>query len=275
MRDELVVAQPHQVADVRLDLRHRDRGQPDAGAIVVDPCREERPLPGNQPADVPHRPVQHQVGAVDRLGEPDAVLVREQVEVGVEVRLVGEVQRAEAAPVHEVVADRLRRLGPERAIGDVGHQVQAERRDPGHARVLDAGVAGAALPARVGLEHDAAPLDADRHAVLEHHLRQPDARDVARRHEPRQQAERAVRGTAGRGVEHALGLVRVAVGRHHHPRARELERNRHPLTPDPICVDTKCRWKATNSATAGAASTHAPARIAPNGFAARAETVLM
>ena len=175
----------------------------------------------------------------------------------------------------QILGDGLRRLGPERAVGDVGHQVQAERRDPRDARVLDAGVAGAALPARVGLEHDAAPLDADRHAVLEHHLGQPDARDVARRHEPRQQAQRAVRRAAGRGVEHALGLVRIAVGRHHHPRARQHERNRHPLTPEPICVDTKCRWKAMNSATAGAASTQAPARIAPNGFAARADTVLM
>ena len=50
---------------------------------------------------------------------------------------------------------------------------------------------------------------------------------------------------------------------------------RHPLTPDPRSEVVKCFWKATNSATAGAASTTAPARMAPNGFAARPAPVLM
>jgi len=48
-----------------------------------------------------------------------------------------------------------------------------------------------------------------------------------------------------------------------------------PFTPEPTSVETKCRWKAMNSPTAGAASTQAPARIAPNGFVARDDTLLM
>ena len=52
-------------------------------------------------------------------------------------------------------------------------------------------------------------------------------------------------------------------------------RGDHPFTPEPRLLWTKWRWKTTNSATAGAASTHAPARIAPNGLEARPDTVEM
>ena len=44
---------------------------------------------------------------------------------------------------------------------------------------------------------------------------------------------------------------------------------RQPLTPEPMSLDVKWRWKTTNSAITGAASTHAPARMDPNGLAAR------
>lgn len=49
----------------------------------------------------------------------------------------------------------------------------------------------------------------------------------------------------------------------------------HPLTPDPRSEEVKCRWNATKSATAGAASTTAPARIAPKGLLARPAALLM
>ena len=48
-----------------------------------------------------------------------------------------------------------------------------------------------------------------------------------------------------------------------------------PFTPEPRSVLMNLRWKITNSATAGAASTHAPARIVPNGLSASADTVVM
>ncbi len=49
----------------------------------------------------------------------------------------------------------------------------------------------------------------------------------------------------------------------------------YPLTPEPRLDAVKCFWNATNSATAGAASTTAPARIAPYGFVARPAMLLM
>ena len=45
------------------------------------------------------------------------------------------------------------------------------------------------------------------------------------------------------------------------------------FTPEPRSEEVKCRWNATNSATAGAASTTAPARIAPYGLLARPATL--
>ena len=61
------------------------------------------------------------------------------------------------------------------------------------ARVLDAGVGGAALPLPVGLEHDPLPLDADGHAVLDEHAGEADARDVAGSDDAGQEVELAVR----------------------------------------------------------------------------------
>ena len=135
-------------------------------------------------------------GPGHRLREPHAVLVREQVEVGVELGLVGEVQRPEPPPRHQVGRDRLRGLGPERPVGHVGHQVQLQRRHPRHPRVLDAGVAGPALPARVGLEHDAAALHADRHAVRERPPR-PARRATRCRRRPAAEAGAGARRACG------------------------------------------------------------------------------
>jgi hypothetical protein len=96
-------------------------------------------------------------------------------------------------------------------------------------------VAGAALPALVGLEHDAAALDSDRRAVAHHDLGEADARHVAGRHQPRQQVQAPVgRAPAGR-VQDALRLERVAVcGGHHDAETREAEgnrRERHRVSP--------------------------------------------
>ena len=131
------------------------------GRSSVTPAGRWTPLAVAEPAEVPHRPVQHRVGrpavrAGHRLGEEHRVLVGEQVEVGVEVRLVARTApgRAGASSRRSVETASAGR-GPERAVGDVGHHVQPERRDPGDARVLDAGVVRAALPARVRLEHHA------------------------------------------------------------------------------------------------------------------------
>ena len=52
-----------------------------------------------------------------------------------------------------------------------------------------------------------------------------------------------------------------------------LQRHGQPFTPEPRSDEVKCRWNATNSATAGAASTTAPARIAPYGLLARPATL--
>ncbi len=82
----------------------------------------------------------------------------------------------------------------------------------------------------------------------------PGVRDGAQRH---------------RGSEAAASARKVAKPPAPTSPRPTTRRRRHPLTPDPRSEAVKCFWKATNSATAGAASTTAPARMAPNGFAAR------
>ena len=88
---------------------------------------------------------------------------------------------------------------------------------------------------------------------------------------------------AGR-VEDALGLERVARLRRHHDAEPGrgvygttrggLQRARISPSRRSRCrMEVKCRWKTTNSATAGAASTTAPARIAPYGLAGAARHV--
>ena len=134
----------------------------------------------------------------------------------------------------------------------------------------------AAFPALVGAQHHALPPYPDRHAVLDDDLREPDAGDVAGGDQPGQQPQPAVPVVAGRRVEHPVGLeLQRRVLAHDHTDPFEPVRHRHPLTPDPRSLETKWRWNAMNSATAGAASTAAPARIAPYGLSAAAATVLM
>ena len=179
------------------------------GRSSVETGRQVDALAGAEPAQVPHRPVQHRVAGLavragDRLGEVHDVLVGEQVEVGVEVRLVGELDRPEPLPAGQVGGDGEGRLRAEGAVRDVGHHVAAEAGYPGDARVLHSGVGLAALPAGVGGEHHAAPLDAGGHAVVEDHLGEPDAGDVARGDQPRQQVQGSVGGAARGRVQDAL-----------------------------------------------------------------------
>ena len=174
-----------------------------------------------EPAEVPHRPVQHRVRRSPvrvrhRLREEHRVLVGEHAQVGVQVGLVGELHRTEPAPLLEVGRHGEGEPRAERAVRDVGHEVQAERRHPRRARVLDPRVVGASLPAVVRRQDDTAPFDAHRDAVLEHDLDETDAGHVAGGHQARQQVQPAVgRPTAGR-VEDAELLQRVARLRRHH-----------------------------------------------------------
>ena len=137
-----------------------------------------------------------------------------------------------------------------------------------------------ALPAAVGLEHDALAFDAHRHAVLDHDPCDADPRDVAGSDQPREQVQLPVGAASGRGIEHPLDFELVALlGRHDDPDSGESVRERvehgHPFTPDPRSLERKYRWNTMNSATAGPASTTAPASTAPNGLDAVAATLLM
>ena len=94
-------------------------------------------------------------------------------------------------------------------------------------------------------------LDADRHAVLDHHLRQ--ARPATRCPPP----PTAAAGTARpSGVRPDAGLSTPSAsfgspwsGDITTPARGERDTGtRHPLTPDPIASTSKCRWKTMNSA---------------------------
>ncbi len=153
--------------------------------------------------------------AGDELGEEDDVLVREQVQIGLELRLVGELDGPEPVPRHGVGRVGERRLGAERTVRDVGHHVQAERVEEGDARVFDAGILPTVFPALIGREHHAEPLDADGDAVLDDDLGACDARDVARRDDARVQVQLAIRPPGRARVEDALRLQRIGrVGGH-------------------------------------------------------------
>ena len=168
--DEPVLAQLDERAQVGLDGVGGRVGDPDAGPVVGDAGREIGRLTVTEPAEVPHRPVQHRVAATtigcdDRLGEEDRVLVGEQPEVGVELGLVAELHGPEPSPVGQVVGDGQREAWSERAVGDVGHHRETKAGDVRRPRVLDTGVVGPALPAGVGREHHALARHADGHAV--------------------------------------------------------------------------------------------------------------
>ncbi len=66
---------------------------------------------------------------------------------------------------------------------------------------------------------------------------------------------------------------READAEHQRRRRPESSAHGHPFTPLPMLRSVNFRWNATNSATAGAASTTAPARIAPYGFVGSAGDV--
>ena len=154
--------------------------------------------------------------------------------------------------------------------------MDAEPLDERHSGILDAAVVGAALPPFVGREHDAPALDADRDAVVDDHLGQADPGHVAGGDQPGQQVQPAVRGVPGRRVEDPFGFPRLSGSgdmtvpmRVNGTGCRRRTVTGQPLTPEPMSLEVKWRWKTTNSPITGAASTHAPARIEPNGLAAR------
>ena len=134
--DELVVAQVDQVADVRLDLRRPGRRRSRCpGRSSVDPGREERPLARATTSRGPTSAGAASAKDSPRPGPEPArgrtpVLVREQVEVGVEVRLVAEMHRTEPPPATPGRRRRPGRPRPERPVGDVGHDVHGRALGP-------------------------------------------------------------------------------------------------------------------------------------------------
>ncbi len=149
--------------------------------------------------------------------------------------------------------------------------MHAEAWHPGNPRILDSGSVGAAFPSLVRGQDDPPSLDTDGNPVAQDDLNEPNARDVTVRDDSREQVEPPVRRAPAAGVEHAHGLKRVAgLGCHHNAQTGQGVRDGglkgqadQPFTPEPSSDEVKCRWKAMNSATAGAARTTAPARIAP------------
>ncbi len=227
-----VIAHVHQVAQVPLDVGHGHVGDPDAGAIVRDAGGQVLAFAGADPAQVPHGAVQHgvgghAVGVVHRFREEHRILVGEQVQVHGEVGLVLEEAGAQPLPAPQVLGMGEREAGTQRAVGHIGHEVLAQGGHPGGARVLGAGVVQAAFPALVrGQDHSFA-FHAGGHAVVvDDHFGEPHAGYVARRHEPRQQVQPAVRAAAAGGVEDALRFEVVAgFRRHDDPGTGEGERD--------------------------------------------------
>ena len=159
-------------------------GDPDSRSRVTQAGRQEDLTSAEDGAEVPRRAVQHgirepAVRAGDRLGEVHDVLVREQVQIGVQLRLVLEVHRAEAPPAAQVLGDGQGRPGPQRPEGHVTHDMDAEARDPGRARVFDPGVVVGSLPARIGGEDDAVASHPGRLAVAHQDLRDADPGHVS------------------------------------------------------------------------------------------------
>ena len=95
--------------------------------------------------------------------------------------------------------------------------------------------------------------------------------------EPGAGAGRGTVGTRGRRGhgQQARGEEQCGGERGAAPVGGQVHGEAHPLTPLLISVAVKCFWNATNRATAGAASTTAPARMAPNGLVARPAMLLM
>ncbi len=268
--------------DRRQIPRHRLDGHiadPDRLPRVGDPRRRHDPLVGFGLAQIPHRAMQcgeaeHAVGGDDGFGEEHGVLVVEEVQVDVERVVVGEEHRPEAPPFAKVGRHRERRAGAERSVRDVRHDEEPQVAHPCDARVLDAGIADTVLPRSIRLEHDALPLDADRHAARHDDAHESDAGHISRRDQARQQVHLPIRAAAGRWIEDPFQFVEVAVlRRHDHSDSRERVRDGrqpsldrgHPFTPDPRSELLKWRWNRMNSTDGGIASTTAPARIVPRG----------
>src|SRR5580693_9492572 len=140
------------------------------------------------------------------------------------------------------------------------------------------------LPARIGGEDDTVPAHSVWPAGPYQDLRDADPGHVSGGHQARQQPQPAVRAAPAGRVEHTPRLeLGPRLGGHEHAQAgqpvghirRDRVRHDQPLTPEPILTVTKCRWNSTNNTTAGRASTNDPAMIAPYGFVATPDDVLM
>jgi hypothetical protein len=94
-RDQEVTGETWQASDVAGDLVDRDERDPEPWARIGDGRRQRNAGVGSHPAQVPHRTVQHRerrdpFRVLDRLGEEDRILVRIEVEIGAQFRVVGE-----------------------------------------------------------------------------------------------------------------------------------------------------------------------------------------
>ena len=116
--DRLVVILGQGDEPVRPDMGERSHvlehrvgrrvGDPDSRSRVTQAGRQEDVAAAGDRAEVPRRAMQHgvrepAVRARDRLGEVHDILVREQVQIDVQVRLVLEVHRAQTPPAAQVV----------------------------------------------------------------------------------------------------------------------------------------------------------------------------
>ena len=187
-RQEPVLIPQHERGQILRDGFDRHVADPDRLPRVGDARGQHDPLVGLGLAEVPHRTVQHGEAAhavrrEDRFGEEHRVLVVEQVQVDVERVVVGEQHGAEPSPLAQVGRHGQRGARAERAVGDIRHHVQPEIGHPRDARVLDAGIADAALPRAVWRKHDALRARHRPARRLDDHAREPDPRDVARGHQ--------------------------------------------------------------------------------------------
>ena len=111
------------------------------------------------PAQVPHRPVQHRpapfpVRPWHRFREEHGIFVGEQVEVELQVWLVPEEHRTEPSPRAQVLRASQRQPRTHGAEGHIGHDVDTEVGEPCDTGILHSAVIDPALPRLVRLEDD-------------------------------------------------------------------------------------------------------------------------
>ena len=148
--------------------------------------------------------------------------------------------------------------------------METEAIDVGDPRVFDASVLSSVLPRFVGREHDAPAANSDRDATLDDDLGQADTRHVARGDQAGQQVKTAIGGSPGARVEHPAGLVGIArVGRHDRVRPVQPVREGSNLDPGTDVARDEVALEDDDEADHGCRQHTRPARVAPNGLAAR------